>query len=76
MKNQMNLVLCVVDDKGIHMPQAITLSSHTGPFRVDFAQAVANNGEADLIFYGTKAKTHEDKFFTIDTTTGDASFTG
>ena len=64
------------DDKGIHMPQAITLSSHTGPFRVDFAQAVANNGEADLIFYGTKAKTHEDKFFTIDTTTGDASFTG
>ena len=62
--------------KGIHMPATIMLSSHTGPFRVDFAQAIANNGAADLIFYGTKAKSHEDKFFTIDTTTGNASFTG
>ena len=64
------------DDKGIHMPATIMLSSHAGPFRIDFAQAVANNGGADLIFYGTKAKSHEDKFFTIDTTSGDASFTG
>ena len=69
-------LLLETTDKGIHMPETITLSSHTGPFRVDFQQAIANNGEADLIFYGTKSKSHEDKFFTIDTTTGDASFTG
>ena len=61
---------------GVYMPSTVMLSTHTGPFRLDLADLIANSGVTDYIFYGGKSTQLQDRHFTVDTTTGDISFTG
>ena len=60
----------------VYMPETVKISGHLGPFEIDLASAIANNGACDLIFFGSTKSTHADKHFEIGTTTGDAIFTG
>ena len=62
--------------KSVIMPPTRKISSHTGPFEIDMADVIANNGGGDIIFYGSTTATHADSHFEVDTTNGDAIFTG
>ena len=61
---------------GVYMPDTVMLSTHAGPFRLDMADLVSNSGSTDYIFYAGKSKQLEDRHFTVDTTSGDITFTG
>ena len=62
--------------KSVIMPSTIKISSHLGPFEIDMADVITNNGAGDIIFYGSTTTTHADSHFEVDTTNGDAIFTG
>jgi hypothetical protein len=40
------------------------------------ADMISNSGSTDYIFYAGKSNQLQDRHFTVDTTTGDITFTG
>ncbi len=61
---------------GVYFPDTLKLSCHAGPFELDFAQIISDNGAADFTFFGSKSIRHQDRHFEIDPSTGDVIFTG
>jgi hypothetical protein len=66
------------DSSSVIFPETLTISGHLGPFKIDLAQVIANNGAGDIIFFGTSSKRHEDRHFTVlqDGDNNETIFTG
>ena len=69
-------LLMETSSSGVYMPDTVMLSTHLGPFRLDMADMISNSGSTDYIFYAGKSNQLQDRHFTVDTTTGDITFTG
>lgn len=69
-------LLMETSSSGVYMPDTVMLSTHTGPFRLDMADMISNSGSTDYIFYAGKSMQLQDRHFTVDTTTGNITFTG
>jgi hypothetical protein len=69
-------LLMETSSSGVYMPDTVMLSTHLGPFRLDMVDMISNLGSTDYIFYAGKSNQLQDRHFTVDTTTGDITFTG
>ena len=66
------------DSSTVIFPETLTISGHLGPFKIDLAQLISNNGAGDIIFFGSTSKRHEDKHFKVlvDGDSRETIFTG
>ena len=66
------------DSSSVIFPETLTISGHLGPFKIDLAQLISNNGSGDIIFFGSASKRHEDRHFkvSVDGDSRETIFTG
>jgi predicted nucleic acid-binding Zn-ribbon protein len=66
------------DSSSVIFPETLTISGHLGPFKIDLAQLMSNNGAGDIIFFASSSKRHEDRHFkvSVDGNSRETIFTG